>query len=124
MDVWFHVEKSDGAGITRNMHHNLGRFEQIGNQPVNRVAAPVERSGWDKETAEALLLSLVGDLKCNFSFPRGVGENTEPYWFDIRPDVVQNITGWVPGTVLTLHVSGLTAPYFHRPRHKSRKRRT
>lgn len=117
VEIWFHVEGTPGAGINVNFHRNLGRFEVVANKAMEAFvpsvqasegmqgfAPSVQPSGWDKETAEVLLTSLTGSLQCDFPFPCGAGSRTRPdlEWFDVRPEEIQNITGWLPGTVLTL----------------------
>lgn len=44
---------------------------------------------------------LKGELRCDFSFPSGT-RYADDELFDIRDDVLERITGWKPGTVLTV----------------------
>ncbi|CAK9040939.1 unnamed protein product [Durusdinium trenchii] len=103
-ELWFHLETSSGAGLNAKMHKALSRFQVVHNEPVQEMLAVAGGApdSWDKETAIGLLESLRGSLKLDFVFPRGAGENTALEKFDVREDVVQNVVGFKPGTVLSL----------------------
>ncbi|CAK9040994.1 unnamed protein product [Durusdinium trenchii] len=102
-ELWFHVETSDGAGLSPKMHKALSRFRVLRNEPVvEMLGAASSRDSWDAETAVGLLQSLQGSLQCDYCFPRGAGEHSTPDWFDVREDLVENVVGFKPGTVLNI----------------------
>ena len=74
----------------------------VDNRPVLEHVALGSSDAWDMETALGLLASLDGGLQCDFSFPRGAGENATPDFFDVRPELVYNVVGFRPGDVLTI----------------------
>eukprot|EP00435_Cladocopium_sp_Y103_P016443 s2601_g4.t1 len=98
-EVWFHVESSKGAGINPNVYKNLGRFEVVRNVPVVGQLQDMNRK--DMPSVKDELAKLKGKLKCDFSFPSGT-RRADDELFDVRDDVLEKITGWKPGTVLTV----------------------
>ena len=113
-EVWFHVQKSSGAGINPKIYKNLGRFEVVRNEPVSGHVPDLKQkdlsraaSGERPVSVEGQLAKLKGKLKLDFSFPSGT-RWADDELFDIRENVLKKITGWKPGTVLTLDGSPLT----------------
>eukprot|EP00438_Fugacium_kawagutii_P009703 Skav230834 [mRNA] locus=scaffold3318:122228:128753:+ [translate_table: standard] len=102
-EVWFHLESSAGAGVSPKMHKALSRFQVVHNEPVRELlgASGSSSDSWDMETALGLMASLHGSLQLDFNFPRGAGKNATPDWFDVRPELVETVVGFKPGTVLT-----------------------
>ncbi|CAK9090583.1 unnamed protein product [Durusdinium trenchii] len=97
-DLWFHVQGAPGAGVSPNLHKTLGKFTVVGNQPVHQ--GEIEETPAEKVTT--ILQSLDGNLECNYHFPAGAGSQARDKTFDVRPDVVKKVTGWAPGTVLSI----------------------
>ena len=95
VELWFHTESSKGAGTTPKIHKNLGRYEVVRNEPLVGTA---QRPKVSKPEGD---IKFTGQLQCDFSFPSGV-HRAEDELFDVREEIVEKITGWTPGTVLSL----------------------
>lgn len=95
VELWFHTESSKGAGVVLKIHKNLGRHEVVRNEPVVGTA---QRPKVSKPEGG---VKLNGQLQCDFSFPSGI-HFAEDELFDVREEIVEKITGWTPGTVLSL----------------------
>ncbi|CAE7233047.1 unnamed protein product, partial [Symbiodinium sp. CCMP2456] len=94
-ELWFHVQGAPGAGVVKQGHKMLGRYTVIKNQPLQQDE--IEETPTEK--IAAILDSL--DLECDYQFQTGVGTNATMKTYDVRPEVVKKVTGWVPGTVLS-----------------------
>ena len=95
-ELWFHVQGAPGAGVSRGLHKSLSRYTVISNHPVQQ--GEIEETPAEKMAA--VLEALNGNLECTFHFPTGsIGHDAK---YDVRQDVVKKVTGWVPGTVLSV----------------------
>jgi len=98
--LWFHVDGSVGAGISRTLYRNVSRHKVLRNVEVTSQEA-VQQEGWDPARVAEELRQAGASLQADFVFPRGAGKHAADHRFDVREEVVERITGWKPGTVVT-----------------------
>ena len=73
----------------------------VGSKPVVGQVPDMNQGFPSTSSVKDELAKLKGNLKMNFSFPSGT-KRADDELFDVRDDVLEKITGWKPGTVLSV----------------------
>lgn len=92
---WIHNERNPGASVWTFLHNDLNQFERTGEKKVLQQIEP-PRNMFEPPSEEARRAM---NFEYTFEFPRGTGMQTTTAMFDIRPDMVQQVCGQVPGAV-------------------------